>query len=220
MILVAIADDHELFRDGLRQIIAVQSDMQVAWEAQDGIETIAFLKKSNCDVLVVDLSMPQLSGIDLIVRARQMHPALPIIVLSMYDEKLYVLESMRAGASGYVTKTSPSVELLDGIRHVARGDFFLSASVAYCIKEILNNSSALPPHTSLTARESQIFRLLLAGKRVNEIAQVLKLSEKTVSTYKTRMQEKLQTPSMAALIKYALQHGLMLDMISASNDSS
>ncbi len=211
MISIALADDHELFRDGLRQIIAIQTDMKVAWEAKDGFETISFLKNADCDVLIVDLSMPRLSGSELISKAVQIRPNLPIIVLSMYDEKPYILESIRAGASGYITKTSPSAELLDGIRHASRGDFFLSSAVTIYMKDILKNSSVQPPHTRLTKREDQIFRMLLAGKRVNEIAQSLNLSQKTVSTHKIRVQEKLQAPSLPALVKYALKHGLELN---------
>ena len=211
MISVALADDHELFRDGLRQIIAIQTDMKVAWEAKDGFETIALLKNADCNVLVVDLSMPRLSGNELISKVVQIRPNLPIIVLSMYDDKPYVLESIRAGVSGYITKTSPSAELLDGIRHASRGDFFLCSAVSMYMKDILKNSSVKPLHTKLTRREDQVFRLLIAGKRVNEIAQSLCLSQKTVSTHKTRVQEKLQAPSLPALVKYALKHGLALN---------
>ena len=211
MISVALADDHELFRDGLRQIIAIQTDMKVTWEAKDGFETIAFLKNADCNVLVVDLSMPRLGGSELISKVVQIRPNLPLIVLSMYDEKPYVLESIRAGASGYITKTSSSAELLDGIRHASRGDFFLCSAVSMYMKDILKNSSVKPLHTKLTRREDQVFRLLIAGKRVNEIAQSLCLSQKTVSTHKTRVQEKLQAPSLPALVKYALKHGLALN---------
>ncbi len=185
--------------------------MKVTWEAKDGFETIAFLKNADCNVLVVDLSMPRLGGSELISKVVQIRPNLPLIVLSMYDEKPYVLESIRAGASGYITKTSSSAELLDGIRHASRGDFFLCSAVSMYVNDILKNSSVKPLHTKLTKREDQVFRLLIAGKRVNEIAQSLCLSQKTVSTHKTRVQEKLQAPSLPALVKYALKHGLALN---------
>ncbi len=211
MISVLLADDHVIFREGLRQIIAIQPDMQVCGEASDGAEALRLLQRTPCDVLVLDLSMPGPSGVGLISRIHALLPKLPILVLSMHQQHPYMVEALRGGASGYVTKASPSAQLLDGIRRVARGGTFASDAAAEQLAVRLRQPDGRPPHMRLTSRELQVFHLLVSGLRVGEIARQLNLSEKTVSTHKTRIQDKIDASSAADLVRYAIRHGLIAD---------
>ena len=209
MIRILIADDHTLMREGLKQILATAGDMLVAGEASDGFQTLARVREGEWDLLLLDMSMPGRSGIELIKQIKSEKPKLPILVLSMHKEDENAVRSIRAGASGYVCKDSASQQLLSAIRSVAKGGRFISADVAtdLAFNLILRDDRA--PHTSLSDREFLIFRKIANGETINDIALQLNLSAKTVSTYKTRVFQKMQMTSVAELIRYGLKHGLL-----------
>jgi two-component system invasion response regulator UvrY len=208
MIRVLIADDHTLMRDGLKQIVATGGDMVVAGEACDGCQTLAEVRKGGYDLLLLDMSMPGRSGIDLIKQIKSERPALPILVLSMHKEDEYAVRTIRAGASGYLCKDSASQQLLNAIRKVAAGGNFISAEFAGDLAFGLILNDDRPLHASLSDREYQILCLLAAGGAGSVIAQSLNLSAKTVSTYKSRILIKLQLDSMAGLVRYVIKHQL------------
>jgi DNA-binding NarL/FixJ family response regulator len=214
MIRVFIADDHTLMRDGLKQIVAAGGDMQVVGEACDGFEALSEVRKGDFDLLLLDMSMPGRSGVDLIKQIKSEKPSLPILVLSMHKENEYAVRTIRAGASGYLCKDSASTQLLSAIRKVAGGGHFISAEFAgdLAFGHILRDDQ--PLHAALSDREFQIFRLLASGSAGGEIAHTLNISAKTVSTYKTRILQKLQIVTMADLIRYAMQHQLLSDTTS------
>lgn len=211
MIELLIADDHPIMRDGLKQILAATEDIVVAGEASNGEEVLAKLKQRDFDVLVLDLSMPGTSGIELIKRVTIDKPKQRILILSMYKEELYAVRTLKAGASGYLCKDSASSQLITAIRKVASGGRFVSPEVAESLALEMSPQHQALPHGQFSNREFQIFRMIAAGRTVTEIAEALMLSVKTVSTYKTRILEKLQLSNNTELIRYGLKHGLIDD---------
>lgn len=211
MIRILVADDHGIIRDGLKQIIAFNQDMQVVGEADNGDEVLKQLRSIPCDLLLMDLSMPGKSGIALIQQVKASHPKLAVLVLSMHQESQYAVQAIRAGASGYITKSMASQQLIEGIRKVARGGSFISAAVAEKLVHQMQQPESGLPHTRLTAREFQIFQMLVEGRSVNEVADALALSNKTVSTHKANIQQKMEIETTAGLVHYAMKHGLIED---------
>jgi len=211
MIRILIADDHTLMRDGLKQILATAGDMVVAGEACDGFQTLERVRSGEWDLLLLDMSMPGRSGVELIRQIRTEKPRLPILVLSMHKEGEYAVRSIRAGAAGYLCKDSASQQLLSAIREVAAGGRFIGPELAADLAFAMIQRDDRPPHASLSDREFLIFRKLAAGEGISEIAQRLNLSAKTVSTYKARLMQKMQMSSVADLIRYGLKHGLLDD---------
>ena len=209
MIRVLIADDHTLMRDGLKQILATAGDMVVAGEASDGFQTIDRVRGGDWDLLLLDMSMPGRSGVELIKQIKAEKPRLPILVLSMHKESEYAVRSIRAGAAGYLCKDSASELLLSAIREVAAGGRFIGPDVATDLAFSLIQHDERPLHALLSDREYMIFRKLTAGDGIGEIAQRLNLSTKTVSTYKARVLQKMQMSSIADLIRYGLKHDLL-----------
>jgi len=209
MIRVFIADDHTLMRDGLKQIVLAGGDMVVVGEASDGFQALDMVRKGQGDLLLLDMSMPGRSGVDLIKQIKSEYPQLPILVLSMHKEDEYAVRTIRAGASGYLCKDSASQQLLTAIRRVAGGGNFISSEFAGDLAFGLIRKEEQLPHVALSDREFQIFRLLAAGGGGSEIAVKLNLSAKTVSTYKTRILHKMELDSMADLVRYALKHDLL-----------
>lgn len=210
MIKVLIADDHAIMRAGLRQILTATADMVVAGEATHGQSVLEQLNLLECHVILLDMSMPGLSGLDLIRRLRIERPKLPILVLSMHNEGQIVTRALRAGASGYMTKDSDPNVLLTAIRKVARGGKFIDPalidSVVLDISDVKMNENR-----QLTDREFQVLQMIAAGHTINKIAESLYLSTKTVSTHKIRLMHKLGVDNNADLIRYAIQHGLVLE---------
>lgn len=208
MISVLIADDHTLVRDGLRHILEKASGFEVAGEASDGISTIAMIRSTEAHVLVLDLSMPGRNGVELIKQIKDEKPALRTLVLTMHAERQYAVRAFKAGASGYLTKESASAELLSAVTKVAAGGVYVSLTLA----EQFANSLAEPvdamPHQRLSDREFEVFRRIVAGQTITEIAEQLCVSAKTVSTYKARILDKMQLPHDAALVRYAVRHKL------------
>ncbi|ABR89899.1 DNA-binding response regulator, LuxR family [Janthinobacterium sp. Marseille] len=209
MIQILIADDHAIIRDGLKQIISFVSNMAVAGEASNGEEVLQKLRSLQVDVLVLDMSMPGRSGIALIQQINAIKPDLPILVLSMHQESQYAVQAMRAGASGYITKNTASSQLIEGIRKVAEGGTFVSPEISAKLIKQLHKPETDLPHTKLTAREFQIFSMLVEGHSVNDIAKILSLSNKTISTHKAAVLQKMEASTTASLVYYALKHGLI-----------
>jgi DNA-binding NarL/FixJ family response regulator len=205
MIRVLIADDHQIVRDGLKQILGAQADIAVAAEVASGDEALARVRADDYDLALVDMSMPGLSGIDLIKRLKLAKPKLKVLVLSMHGESQYAARALKAGASGYLTKDSASAQLVGAIRKVAAGGVHISEAAAV---QLIGGGASDAPHTRLSDREFEVFRLLVAGKSPTEIADQLRLSIKTVSTHKTRLLEKMGLQSTAELVRYALEQKL------------
>ena len=211
MIRLMLADDHTIIRDGLKTIFSTVPDMQVVAEAADGCAVLALLRAQTPDVLLLDMSMPGRSGILLIQQIRASHPALPILVLSMYRESQYAVQAIRAGAAGYLTKNVESDQLLGAIRKVARGGTAVSPAIADKLVSQARQPDAMLPHARLTARELQVFQMLAEGLGINEIAAALSLSAKTVSTHKANILGKMDIASTAGLVHYAIRHGLLAE---------
>jgi DNA-binding NarL/FixJ family response regulator len=208
MIRVLVADDHKLVREGLKQILATAEDLRVAGEAASGDEALALARANDYDLALLDMSMPGVSGIELIRRLRLEKPALRILVLSMHGEQQYAARALKAGAAGYLTKDSASEQLVGAIRKVAAGGLYITAAAAESLVSE-TASGAAAPHASLSDREFEIFRLLAGGHGPTEIADRLHVSVKTVSTHKARILQKMNLDSTAALVRYALEHDLL-----------
>jgi len=211
MIRVLIADDHALVRDGLRHILQNASGFAVAGEACDSASTIAIVRGTDANVLVLDLSMPGRNGVELIKQIRDEKPALHVLVLTMHAEQQYAVRAFRAGASGYMTKESASAELVAALTKIAAGGVYVSLTMAEQFAQSLNEPTDLLPHQRLSDREFEVFRRVTIGESISEIAQALCISVKTVSTYKTRILEKMQMPNDTALVRYAMRHKLFDD---------
>ena len=211
MIRVVIADDHRILREGLKQLLLAAGDLAVVDEAADGHEVLQRVRTLDFDVLLLDLSMPGKSGMELIKQVRAEKPKLRILVLSMHEEHQYAVRAIRAGASGYLTKEGASAQLVAAIRKIAAGGAYITPEVAEHLALDAMSGSERPPHETLSDREYQVFRLLVGGTSVSEIAADLHLSAKTVSTHKARLMEKLKVESNAELVHYALRHRLIDD---------
>ena len=209
MIRILLADDHAIIRDGLRQIFADTDDLQVAGEAASGHEVMARVREADWDILLLDMSMPGKSGLELIKQIKAEKPRLPILVLSMHEPEQYAQRALRAGAAGYLSKDSDAPQLIEVVRKVARGGIFVSPGVAEQIARGIMPDAERLPHTLLSDREFQVFRLVAAGVAVTEIAHQLSLSVKTVSTHKTRIMQKMNLDNHTELVRYALGHRLL-----------
>jgi len=209
MIRIMIADDHAIMREGLKQILAECADMVVVGEASNGSDVMTSLHQPDFDVLVLDMSMPGKSGIDLIRHIKTAHPKLPVLILSMHKEEQYAVRSMKAGASGYLCKDSAGMQLVQAIRKVAGGGMFVNPAVAEYLAQALTFGHKDQPHSQLSDREYQIFHLIAIGWSVTEISDSLNLSVKTVSTHKTRIMQKMQFTNLSELIRYAIRHDLI-----------
>jgi DNA-binding NarL/FixJ family response regulator len=208
MTKVLIADDHTLVREGLRHILGNASGFEVVGEANDGPSTIELIRSTDAHVLVLDLSMPGRNGVELIKQIKEEKPALRILVLTMHAEQQYAVRAFKAGASGYLTKESASAELVSAVAKVAAGGVYVSLTMAERFAQSLNEPSGTLPHQRLSDREFDVFRRIVAGETITEIALALCVSAKTVSTYKTRILEKMQMPHEAGLVRYAVRHKL------------
>jgi DNA-binding NarL/FixJ family response regulator len=208
LIRVLLADDHQLVREGLKQILAAAPGIEVRAEAASGDEALALVKANEFDLALIDMSMPGLSGIALIKRLKLERPNLRLLVLSMHGETQYAARALKSGASGYLTKDSASDQLVGAIRKVAAGGVYLTDAAAASLMQPAP-AHEQPSHERLSDREFEIFRLLAAGQGPTEIAEKLRLSVKTVSTHKLHIQEKLRLGNTAEIVRYALEHGLL-----------
>ncbi len=209
MIRVVIADDHTIVREGLRQLLQASVDFDIVSEARDGHEVMQRVRELDFDVLLLDMSMPGKSGMELIKQVKSERPRLRILVLSMHQEHQYAVRAIKAGASGYLTKESASSQLAAAIRKVACGGAFISAEVAEQLALGAMPQAEGLPHTALSDREYQVFRLLVSGKTVSDIGEELNLSVKTVSTHKARLLQKMGVANQTELVHYAIRHRLI-----------
>ena len=208
---ILIVDDHAVVREGLLRILeGIGRGWQVA-EASGAFQALEWMRRHAVDLAIVDLSMPGMSGIDLIGRIRQEFPGTRVLVLSMHAEEQYALRAFKAGASGYVTKDRASAELVDAVARVAGGGAYVTTSLAERVVLQLNGMTEAPRHDRLSNRELEVLRRIVAGGRIGDIANALHLSVKTVSTHKRRIQDKLGLSSTAALVRYGMEQGLIAD---------
>jgi DNA-binding NarL/FixJ family response regulator len=208
MIRLVIADDHAIVREGLKRIVSEAPGMQIEAEAGDGNEVMNIVREREFDVLVLDLSMPGRSGMELIKLVKAEKPKLRILVLSMHQETQYAVRAIKSGASGYLTKESAPGQLVQAIQKIATGGAYISAEVAEQLALGAMPGVDKPPHEALSDREFEVFRQLVAGASVTEIAAELKLSVKTVSTHKANLMQKLAIDNPSDLVRYAIRHGL------------
>ena len=208
MIRIVIADDHAIVREGLKRIVSEVHDMQVAGEAADGTEVMQRVRELEFDILVLDLSMPGRSGMELIKLVKAEKPKLRILILSMHQELQYAVRAIKSGASGYLTKESAPAQLEQAIRKIAGGGAFVTAEVAEQLALGAMPGSQALAHESLSDREFQVFRMLASGVSVTEIGERLKLSVKTVSTHKANLMQKMGLQNASELVRYAIRHGL------------
>jgi DNA-binding NarL/FixJ family response regulator len=208
MIRVVVADDHTIVREGLKQLLA-DSDFNIVGEARDGVEVMQRVRELDFDVLLLDMSMPKKSGVELIKQVKSEKPKLRVLILTMHEEQQYAVRAIKAGASGYLTKESAPEQLALAIRKVASGGAFISAAVAEQLALNAMPQNEGLPHTALSDREYQVFQLIVSGKSITDIAEKLNLSVKTVSTHKTRLMEKMGIDNQAELVRYAIAHRLI-----------
>ncbi|MDH5406778.1 MAG: response regulator transcription factor [Candidatus Aminicenantes bacterium] len=209
MIKILIADDHAIVREGLKQIIRETSDMVVADEASTGQELLEKVWKHDYDVVLLDISMPGRSGLDILKQIRSQKPELPVLILTIHPEEQYAVRVLRAGASGYLTKESAPDELIKAIRKVSMGRKYVSSTLAEKLASEVDIISEKPLHQALSDREYEVMCMIASGKTVKEIAEELCLSIKTISTYRSRILEKMKMKSNAELIHYAIQNRLV-----------
>lgn len=209
MIRILVADDHKMFRKGLKQVLEYDREIAVTGEASSGYEVLDQVGKNDYDVLLLDIAMPGLNGLDTLKQLRSLRPKLRVIVVSMYPEQQYAARAIKAGASGYLTKESDTEELIGAIKKVFRGGKYISSSIAEKLLFDLEPDSGRAPHLDLSDREYQILCMIARGSKVSEIAEELFLSVKTVSTYRCRILEKMKMKSNAELINYVLKHQLI-----------
>ena len=209
MLKILIADDHPVFRRGLKQIIAETTDIVVADEAADGLEVLNKVKVGDFDVVLLDISMPGKTGIDVLAQLKYERPKLPVLMLSMHPEEQYAVRALRAGASGYLTKESAPDELVAAIRKVSTGGKYVSASLAERLASVVQKECEELPHQTLSDRELHVTCMIASGKTVSEIAKELSLSVKTISTYRSRILQKMKMKNNAELTRYAINNSLI-----------
>jgi DNA-binding NarL/FixJ family response regulator len=208
---ILIVDDHAIVREGMVRILERTGERWAVAEASTGHQALELMHRQPVDLAIVDLSMPGISGLDLIRRMHAEFGRVRVLVLSMHAEEQYALRSFKAGAHGYVTKDQAATELVHAVRKVAAGGAYVTQSLAERVVLQLNGVVGMPRHAQLSDRELEVLRGIVAGRRLTDIAQALHLSVKTISTHKTRILDKLQLPTTAALIRYGMEHGLGTD---------
>jgi len=206
---VLVADDHAVVREGIKQIIAETADMVVAGEAVNGWEVLEKARGSDYDVVVLDLSMPGKDGMEILKELKRECPGVPVLILSMHSEEQYALRALRAGASGYLTKESAPDELIEALEKVLRGSKYITSTLAERLVLDIGVGSEESLHEKLSDRELQVLCLLAEGKTINQIGQELCLSAKTISTYRSRIMQKMAMKTNAQLIRYAIKQGLV-----------
>jgi DNA-binding NarL/FixJ family response regulator len=209
MIKILIADDHPVVRRGLKQILAEERDLKAAGEAANAIELLEKVRREHWDVVLLDITMPGRGGLEVLKELRRDFPKLPVLVLSVHPEDQFGLRVLKSGAAGYLTKDSAPEELVKAVRKVCGGGKYVSPSLAEKLALHLEADSDKPPHEILSDREFQVMRLIAAGKSVSEIAKELSLSVKTISTYRTRILEKMNLKTNAELTRYAIERRLV-----------
>jgi two-component system, NarL family, response regulator NreC len=209
-IRILLADDHTVLRAGLRALLGAQDDLEVVGEASDGAEAVRLTQALRPDVVVMDIGMPGVSGIDATARIKRDMPAAKVLILSMHDDRGYLRQVLRAGASGYVLKKAADTQLLAAIRAAARGEVFLDPALTKAlVDEVMEPKVAAGEAPALSHREREVLRLIAHGHTNQQVADRLCIGVKSVETYKARLMEKLGLKGRAELVRYALQHGLL-----------
>jgi two-component system invasion response regulator UvrY len=206
---ILIADDHAMFRRGLRETLAEAFPRVIFGEAKTAAETVEFVRRQHWDVVILDISMPGKSGLDILDDVKRLRPGTPVLLLTMHPEQQYAKRALKAGAAGYLTKDSVPDELKSAIKRIAAGGRYVSATLAEKLAVDLRHGADVPLHDLLSDREFQVLRMLASGKTVKEMAEELSLSVKTVSTYRGRILEKTGMKTNAELIRYALEAQLV-----------
>jgi len=209
-IRILIADDHAIVREGLKQILADTKDMVVAGDAENGNDAIKLARRGDSDVLLLDISMPDRSGIEVLKQVKKESPKIAVLMLSMHREDQYAIRSLKAGASGYLNKQSAPAELVDAIRQVAAGRKYISPALAQELaNQVGDENREVPPHETLSDREYQTLVMIASGKTVSDIAAELTLSVKTISMYRSRLLQKMKMRHNAELTHYAIKNNLV-----------
>src|ERR1700741_677392 len=206
---ILLIDDHEVVREGVKKILNVKPDTTVFGEANAAPGALKLVREQDWDVVLLDLSLGGRSGLELLKELKQIRPRLPVLILSMHPEEQYARRAFKAGAAGYVTKESSKAELVDAVSSVAAGGKYVSRALAEKLIFDLDRGTDRPPHEALSDRELEVMRLLASGKTVTEIAALLSLSDKTISTYRARVLEKIGINTNAELIRYAIEKKLV-----------
>lgn len=209
MIKLLIADDHAIFREGLKHILTECPGVDVAAEAKNGQEVLEKIRSNKYDIVLLDISMPGMSGLEVLKQLKIEKPKLPVLVLSMHPEEQYAIRVLRAGASGYLTKESAPDELITAVRKISQGRKYITSSLAERLAFEMDTDSEKPLHHTLSDREFQVLRMIAAGKTITQIADNLSLSIKTISTYRTRIMEKMNMKTNAELMHYAINQGIL-----------
>jgi two-component system invasion response regulator UvrY len=206
---ILIADDHPIVREGFKQVLSETADMVVADEASNGQEVLNLVRKNKYDVVLLDISMPGRSGLEILKELKNEYPKLPILIVSIYPEEQYAVRAFRAGASGYLTKASAPNELIAAIRKVSQGGRYITSLLAEKLTYYLDIDAQMAPHETLSDREYQVMLLIASGKTVTEIATELCLSVKTISTYRTHILQKMKLKNNAEITLYAVHNKLV-----------
>lgn len=209
MIRILVVDDHTVVHEGVKRIVADASDMCVAGEAKNVQEALDLIERAEWDIVLLDLALPGRNGLEVLQCLKRTHPKLPVLVFSAYPEDQYAMRAFKVGAAGYLTKSSLPEELVQAVRKVMRGGCYASASLAEHLVLALNEKTDQPLHECLSDREYQVLCLLAMGKKVTAIAAELRLSAKTISTYRARILDKMNLQTTGELIHYAVQQGLV-----------
>ena len=209
VIKILVADDHAVVREGLKQILSGMPDIMVAGEASDGFQALDQARKGDYDLLLLDIAMPRMSGLDVLKQLRSEGSELPILMLSMYPEEQYAIRTLKAGAAGYLAKESAPEELIAAVRKVCGGGKYVTSSLAEKLAAYIDSDMERAPHERLSDREYQVVLMIASGKTVSEIASELALSVKTVSTHRSRAIEKMGMKTNAELTHYAISNGLV-----------
>jgi two-component system, NarL family, invasion response regulator UvrY len=210
MIKILIADDHPLIRNGLRQLISRETDMEVTSEASNAVEVFELLKKNKIDVLILDISMPGMSGFEVLDKIKQKLPKLPVLMLSALSEELYASKTLKAGASGFINKESAPEELVKAVRKVFSGGLYVSDFFAEKLASDFKYDISKPPQEYLSTREFQIMRMIGSGKTVSEIGNELFINVRTVSTYRTRILSKMNLKNNSEIVNFCMKEGFIL----------
>jgi two-component system, NarL family, invasion response regulator UvrY len=209
MLKLLIVDDHEVVRRGVKTIFDEESGTMVFGEASTAPEALKRISEQDWDIVILDLGLPGRSGLDLLRELKHLRPRLPVLILSMHSEEQYARRALKAGASGYITKDSPRTELVRAVKRVVEGGKYVSATLAEQLAVDLQSGTDRPPHEKLSDREFEILCLIASGKTVGEIADMVSLSDKTISTYRARVLEKMNMKTNAELTHYAISNKLV-----------
>jgi two-component system, NarL family, invasion response regulator UvrY len=209
MIRVMIADDHAIVRQGLKQILSEIDDIVVAGEAETGFEAITIARQQVFDVMLLDISLPDRNGIEVLKQIKKDQPTLTVLMLSMHNESEFAIRAIKAGAAGYLNKQSAPVQLVTAIRQVASGHKYITLALAQELANAITSDTERPLHASLSDREYQTLCLIAAGRSLSEISAAMCLSPKTVSVYRARLMEKLKLTNNSELVRYAIKHKLV-----------